>query len=76
LTDPNLTTIDVEFASVIVNTVLLLGLGLIMIYAKQIDKIGKQISARLGQVDIFWIFSTGKEFKVRRRACAIASVTV
>ncbi len=60
MTDPNFTAIDVEFASIIVNAVLLLGLGLIMIYAKQIEKLGKQISARLGQVDIFWIFSTEK----------------
>lgn len=52
MTDLNLSTTDLEFASIVVNATLLLGLGLCMIYAKQINHMGKRFSGYFGQAEI------------------------
>ena len=46
MTDLNLTTIDVEFATLIINAVLLIGPGLFMAHAKRIDSLRNNFSTR------------------------------
>ena len=52
MTDPNLSIIDLGFSSIVINATLLLGLGLCMIYAKQINHMGKRFSEYFGQAEL------------------------
>tara|TARA_R110000737_G_scaffold152972_2_gene182145 strand:- start:49 stop:183 length:135 start_codon:yes stop_codon:yes gene_type:complete len=44
MTDPNLATMDLELVSITINAILLLGLGVVMMYPKQLENISRHKS--------------------------------